>query len=270
MSALFSQHLGATTTPGIYVRYIIDAPFISNANDATAKAQNDLCKMLKGHPLKVTGSTTGEGKLTVEKYYSRDYQAEYSKGVVRKQLGVCEYSVVPYTRIFLRHARPGGFGNGFTLYEYNDSGKPPYQWTRRVVSLKGGDVKALVGMGALGPGLVKRKPVEKRKYAAEECQMYATSPLEVCITELEPQKYPITHLMLYQKVDQGGETTAVEVDLKSTIKDSVFFPPKHASILDTDSKKKSSGKPTNATDKWCERQLKETGINPCKSDQDDD
>ena len=268
MGTSYSLNLRAETLPGIYARYIVDAPFIANANKGTAKAQSDLCKMLKGRPLSVTGATTDEGKMTVENYYSRDYQAEYSKGVIRKQLGVCEHSIVPYTRIVLRHARPGGFGNGFTLYEYNDSGKPPYQWHRRVVSLKGSDVNALVAIGALGPGLVKRKPIEKRRYASEECQMYAISPIEMCITELDPQKYPITHLMLYRKVDHGGETTAVAVDLKSTIKSSLFFPPKGAPIIDADSKKKNSRNSTNATEKWCERQLKETGINPCKSDDD--
>lgn len=257
------------TSPGIYARYTVTAPFISKANDATTKAQNALCKKLKGTPLIVMGDPSTEGQMVVEKYFSRDYQAVYAKGMIRKQLGVCDHQIVPYTRIVLRHARAGHFGNGFMLYEYNDSGKPPHQWTRRLVSLSGSTVKELLDMGALGPGFTKVMPVEKRKYAFTTCEMYATRGLEVCILDLDATKYPIAHLMLYQKVDhEGGETTAEAVELKKNIKNEVFFPPKDAPIRDADAKKKGAGK-QNATEKWCEAQLKKTGINPCASNQDD-
>lgn len=268
-AAELDYDLSKSTSPGIYARYTVTAPFISNANDATAKAQNALCKKLKGTPLIVMGDPSKEGELVVEKYFSREFQAVYSKGMIRKQLGVCEHQIVPYTRIVLRHARGGHFGKGFMLYEYNDSGKPPYQWTRRLVSLHGSTVKDLVAMGALGPGLSKVMPIEKRKYAFTPCVMYATRGLEVCILDLDATKYPVAHLMLYQKVDhEGGETTAVAVELKKTIKHEVFFPPNDAPVKDIDAKKKGVGK-QNATEKWCEAQLKKTGINPCTSNQDE-
>lgn len=189
--------------------------------------------------------------------------------MIRKQLGICEHQIVPYTRIMLRHAQGGGFVNGFVLYEYNDSGKPPHQWSRRLVKLHGSTVKELLDMGALGQGLTKVMPVEKRKYAFKVCEMYRTTGLEVCIMDLDAKKYPIAHLMLYQKVDHdGGETIAEAVELQQTIKHEVFFPPKDAPIKDPNSKKKTGGK-QNATEKWCEAQLKKTGVNPCTSNQDD-
>lgn len=269
-NAQINNDLITGTSPGIYARYNVTATFISSANDKTSKAQNELCKMLKGKPLIVTGDPSAEGKLVVEKYFSRNYQAVHSKGMIRKQLGVCEHQIVPYTRIVLRHAQGGDFTNGFVLYEYNDSGKPPHQWTRRVVGLNGSTVKHLVDMGALGPGLTKVMPVEKRKYAFKVCEMYGAPGLEVCVLELDAKKYPIAHLMLYQKVDQeGGETIAEAVELQQTIKHEVFFPPKDAPIKDTDSKKKGAGQPKNATEKWCDAQLKKTGMNPCNSNQDD-
>lgn len=270
-AAELDHDLSKGTSPGIYARYTVTAPFISNANEATAKAQNELCKKLKGTPLIVTGDPSKEGELVVEKYFSRVYQAVYSKGMIRKQLGVCEHQIVPYTRIVLRHAQGGDFAKGFVLYEYNDSGKPPHQWTRRVVSLQGNTVKDLVDMGALGPGLTKVMPVEKRKYAFKVCEMYVTRGLEVCILNLDAKKYPVAHLMLYQKVDhEGGETTAEAIDLNKTIKHEVFFPPKDAPIRDADSKKKDVGNKKNATEKWCDKQLKKTGINPCKNQDDAD
>lgn len=259
------------TSTGIYARYHVTAPFISNANDATAKAQNELCKKLKGTSLIVMGDPSKEGELVVEKYFSRDYQAVYSKGMIRKQLGVCEHQIVPYTRIVLRHALGGHFGKGFMLYEYNDSRKPPHQWARRLVSLQGNTVKDLVEMGALGPGLTKAMPIEKRKYAFKVCEMYATAGLEVCILDLDAKKYPIAHLMLYQKVDhEGGETVVEAVELEKTIKNEVFFPPKGAPIWDSNSKKLGVEKEKNATEKWCDKQLKKTGINPCKNQDDAD
>ena len=66
----------------------------------------------------------------------------------------------------------------------------------------------------------------------------------------------------------GGETIAEAVELQQTIKHEVFFPPKDAPIKGTDAKKKGGGK-QNATEKWCEAQLKKTGVNPCTSNQDD-
>ena len=269
-SAQLNYDLITGTSPGIYARYHVTAPFISNANAKTSKAQNELCKMLKAKPLTITGDPSQEGKLVVEKYFSRDYQAVYSKGMIRKQLGVCEHQIVPYTRIALRHAQGGDFANGFVLYEYNDSGKPPHQWTRRLVNLKGGTVKDMVDLGAFGPGLTKVIPVEKRKYAFKVCEMYRAPALEVCMLELDARQYPIAHMMLYQKVDQdGGETIAEAVELQQTIKNGIFFPPKGAPIKDTDTRQKGVGKQKNATEKWCDAQLKKTGINPCLSNQDD-
>lgn len=266
--AEFNDELRTGSSTGIYARYHVTVPFIGKANDQTTKLQDELCK-LQGKSMIVRGDSSKEGELVVEKYFSRDYQAVYTKGMIRKQLGVCEHQIVPYSRILLRHALADGFSRGFTLYEYNDAGKSVPQWTRRVANLDVLSVKDLVDMGALGEGLSKVKPVEKRKYASRTCEMYATTGLETCILELDASKYPVSHLMLYQKVDrEGGETTAEVVELLQTIKHDVFFPPKDASIKSSGSPNKDKGKRTNATEKWCAAQQQKTGINPCTRNQE--
>ena len=247
--------------PGVHVHYVGEVAVAKTAMDAMLMG----CKTPR-----ITGPSDKLGVVDLDVYYARDgaYMAKYETGHVAKPKGVCQVVIEPYSKILLYH-----FASR-TKYEYATRGNKAPDWYSAPLA---GNPATILMETMLGPKVGEVVATGKTgKYAGLACQMHELRTRSGVISErcqkaLSPDAGAPAKLDLMLRgmhPETGLQQTylqAESVDLAARIEATRFHPP--AGVI-----KAKPGKPAIAPAmlKWCEKQFKATGSNPCLDDANDD
>ena len=221
----------------------------------------------------IVGPVSQLGTYVLDQYFLDEggaYLAEYEEGYTITSGTACRFVVGPYKKIRLYH-----FGTR-KLYEYSDQGKKGTAWTTRPLPGE----KVLIATGdILDPKIGKVVPTGKTdKFAGLNCKYEELHTKlgvmgESCVTDdLDKMtvRFP-KRLTLKRRTlnPESGDLMAsreiVSIDFKAKLERSLFFPPE--SVAKASEGRREMAEPMR---KWCEQQLKKTGVNPCADDPEDD
>lgn len=245
------------------------------ANTAESPKTKARCaEVLAAGEFRVTGGSIEDvGRTTTDEYYvpGRSWSARITRTTVLKQPGFCIAEVADDTKHEIRHYTAGGY----TRYNLHDSTKQGRHWTRTEHRV---DPKLLPVLAAafLGPGKISASPPMGRKtylpgITCEVTQVSlgngVNSTLCLYRTGLS---FPVS-LQIAGDLVGGGEVISYEKAVaykdRIVLPISHFMPPARDKVVNESEAVRS---PDNATQKWCARQKKETGVDPCARESGDD
>jgi hypothetical protein len=251
--------------PSVHVSYSGDMPLARSLFKSMEASLKGAC----GGKLSISGSASLLGRLRSDVYFSRDgaYIAQIDEHYIGKPTGRCSLSIQPVQRKRLYHLKTN------TQYRYEENGRHGPVW--RSFPLPGKGV-ALFMEDNLGPSVGKVTATGKEdKFAGFSCAYSeflfpdGRRAGEYCDHDLSADGIRVpTHIRLQSRTFnvQDGELTtqrqADTVELDALVDISVFQPGKGVS----DAPRKVSP----AMRKWCDKQHRETGVDPCQDDPEDD
>ncbi len=265
--ASISAHGNASghQVPSLHVSYSGDAPIARTTYNSIRKSLEGAC----GGKVDVSGDTHDLGKMRSDVYYSRDgaYVAHFENRYIATPTGRCALAIRSVQRKLLYHLKSG------TLYRFEESGKRGPRW--QSTPLPGGKV-ALFMEAPMVPGIGHISSTGKTgKFAGLNCtyselRLSEERPVSVfCDHDLTAEHIRIpTHIRL-----ESSNFNAINGDLVTHLKaDTIELNTLVEASLYQPGKSASAPKPGMAPAmlKWCEKQLRTTGTNPCKDDPEDD
>lgn len=276
--ASLSANAAPETYTGIHVRYVGTSPHAVKVQEALNKAMSGMCAR-QGMTYRLNGPVGKIGTSATDEYFAprEYYSASYKEYYAAVQNGICESTVTRLTKTLIYHPNPPPKGGG-VLYEYRSGGKTP-GWSKRTLpsmgaaamvidtfessAARGGAKAVAAGKGVYGgyPCDVRQVLMPGGGVLSDACEM----PLYQDTAKKIRLSFPAGIKLASTQYDPGtgdlvAKTVAEIVNLKSPLPAALFFPPGDAF------KGKSGDSPKrNATSLWCDKQERETGVNPCKN-----
>lgn len=231
------------------------------------------CALAKG-PFRLNGGPIETvGQQTTDEYFSPKElrSARITQVTVLKSFGVCEAEVAEVTRHEIRHYTAGGY----TRYELHDSAKKGRHWTRTKHTV---DPKLLPVLAAafLQPGKIKVSPssghnsyipgvtCEVKKVSLGDASTHTSCLYSTGLS------FPAELLMAGEFVSGGKvmwKEKAIAYEDGAVFPITQFMPPARDKVISEGESQRSS---ENATQKWCAKQKKKTGVDPCAEESGDD
>ncbi|MHB0916502.1 MAG: hypothetical protein ACYC39_06645 [Thiobacillus sp.] len=241
---------------------------------ASPKAKARCAAVLAAGEFQFTGGSLEDvGQRTTDEYFvpGRSWSARIARETVLNQSGFCKAEVAEVTRHEIRHYTAGGY----TRYELQDSAKKRRHWTRTEHRV---DPKLVPVLAAafLAPGRISVSPPmgHKTYIPGITCEVRqvslgdaATSTSCLYHTGLS---FPAA-LRIAGDFVSGGEVMwgekAVAYKDRAVFPIGQFMPPARDKVISEGESQRSS---ENATQKWCAKQKKKTGVDPCAEESGDD
>ncbi|NTV93982.1 MAG: hypothetical protein HGA75_01010 [Thiobacillus sp.] len=217
----------------------------------------------------VSGTADLVGRYTLDVYFAADGTriARYRQGYVAKPQGPCRIAVEPYSKIDLYHL------DRRVRYEFAARGNKGPDWMTH--PLPGGWTAARLNDALeAGTGLEVSAGGAGR-FAGLACEFHAVQGragkvAEYCDRVLDGARPPIRLELMSRLFNPAtGETLsyreAETLNLSARLERTLFYPP--------DGYAAKPGRRPAISDpmrKWCEKQRRETGADPCTDDPEDD
>lgn len=264
MLPLASQAAGPRI-PSVHVHFGGDIPAARSLFKTMEASLNGAC----GGRVSISGSTSQLGRLRSDLYLSRDgaYIAQVDERYIAKPTGRCSLSVQSVQSKRLYHLKTG------MLYRYEANGRHGPAW--RSFPLPGKEVVLFMDDN-LGSTFGKVVATGKQDKVAGLTCAYSEFLFpdgrrsgEYCDHDLAAENIKLPSQLRLQSrtfnAANGDLMTlrkAETVDLNAMVDISVFQPGKLTA--------EGAKGPSPAMRKWCEKQRRETGVDPCQDDAEDD
>lgn len=241
---------------------------------ASPKAKARCATALAAGEFRLTGGSLEDvGQRTTDEYFvpGRSWSAKTTRETVLRQSGFCKAEAADFIKREIRHYTTGGY----TRYELHDSAKKGRYWTRTehrvdpelvpvlaATFLTPGRISVSSSMGhkTYIPGITcEVRRVSLSNTATSTSCLYHTS-----------LSFPAALRVAGDFVSGGQvmwEEKAVAYEARAVFSVSHFMPPARDKVI---SKRGSGRSSENSTQRWCARQKKETGVDPCAEESGDD
>ena len=219
------------------------------------------------------GSLEDVGRRTTDEYFvpRRSWSAKITRETVLRQSGFCKAEAANFTKHEIRHYTAGGY----TRYELHDSEKKGRHWIRTEHAVDP-QVLPVLAAAFLAPGKISMSPLmgHETYIPGITCEVRQVSLGDAttstsCLYQTG-LSFPAALRIAGDFVSGGQvmwEEKAVAYEGHAVFPVNQFLPPARDKVI---SERGSGRSSDNSTQRWCARQKKETGVDPCVEKSGDD